>query len=98
LNNLYSIDGLDSVDIDGTKLSMDITGMNFYDDSTDYLDVSLPIRGTNSPLSLTKITSVNEYQYTFDLKNIPDGITTTNSYVYDPTVDSFLDHELLHME
>jgi hypothetical protein len=97
LNNLYSIDGLDSVDIDGTKLSMDITGMNFYDDSTDYLDVSLPIRGTNSPLSLTKITSVNEYQYTFDLKNIPDGITTTNSYVYDPTVDSFLDHVGIQM-
>lgn len=92
INLIYSINGIDNVSLDGSKITMSISGVNFYDDTEDFLDVTLPISKVQSPLNLTKITSSEPKKYTFSFVDIPTGLGTSTKYDYNPYLDSFLDH------
>ena len=92
INEVYAVDGVDSVSMDLTKINMGISGVNFYDDTQEFLDVTLPISGVNKPLSLNKISSSESSKYTFRLEDIPTGYGTYSVFDYNSNLDTFLDH------
>ena len=92
INEVYAVDGVDSVNMDLTKINIGISGVNFYDDTQEYLDVTLPISGVNLPLNLNKISSSEQEKYLFRLEDIPDGYGTSSPFDYNNTIDTFLDH------
>lgn len=92
INELYSIEGVDAINLNGSKINFSISGYNFYDDSEDFLDITLPVSKTNQPININKISSSEPFLYDFSLIDIPDGITEINKYIYDSRIDNFLDH------